>query len=355
MNRPPLGAGRQLAACVLALSLWAGPAPAADPGEAPLEAPVEGPSENGVLTLQFDNDLFGGTDRHFTHGTRFAWLTPPGGAPDFLSAPAGLLPPFAESDRLRASFSIGQNIFTPTDITRDPPDPDDRPYAGWLYAGFGLVAEGDGHLDNLELDLGVVGSYALAKEVQTGWHDLINITEPEGWDAQLKNEPGVVLYYSRSWQALPRYQLFETPLLEDLAVDIVPHGSLALGNVFTFGALGGTIRFGNDLPNDYGPPRIRPSLPGTDFFKSDDPFGWYLFAGVEGRYVLRNIFLDGNSFRDSPSVDKKFIVGELQIGWAVILGPVPVRLSYTHAFRSKEFEGQDGHSQFGSMSLSVRF
>jgi hypothetical protein len=350
-----------LAVCVVALGLWAGPAPAADPaappGAVPVEPPgtdqTERPSEGGVLTLQFDNDLFGGTDRHFTHGTRFAWMTPPGGAPDFLSAPAGLLPPFADSERLRASFSIGQNIFTPTDITRDPPDPDDRPYAGWLYAGFGLVAEGDGHLDNLELDLGVVGSYALAEEVQTGWHDLIDITEPEGWDSQLKNEPGVVLYYSRSWQALPRYQLFETPLLEDLAVDIVPHASLALGNVFTFGAVGGTIRFGNDLPNDYGPPRIRPSLPGTDFFASDDHFGWYLFAGVEGRWVLRNIFLDGNSFRDGPSVEKEVVVGDLQIGLAIILGPA--RLSYTHAFRSQEFEGQDGHSQFGSMSLSVRF
>ena len=310
-------------------------------------------AEHGFLTLQFDNDLFGRTDRHFTHGTRFAWLSPPGKVPGFVAEPIAWLPPFEDRARLRAGFSLGQNIFTPTDIERKDPDPDDQPYAGWLYAGFGVVAEGDGHLDNLELDIGLIGPYSFAEEVQTGWHRLINITVPEGWDSQLKTEPGAVLYYSRSWRALPRTPLFQIPPLDELAIDLVPHGSFALGNVYTYGALGATLRLGTALTNDYGPPRIRPSLPGSDFFDPTDELGWYLFAGVEGRHVLRNIFLDGNSFRDSPSVDKKPIVGDLQVGLAIIMGPA--RLAYTHAFRTKEFDGQDGFTQFGSLSLSVRF
>lgn len=66
------------------------------------------------------------------------------------------------------------------------------------------------------------------------------------------------------------------------------------------------LRLGQRLPLDYGPPRIQPSLPGSGFFvPPQDRFGWYLFAGVEGRAVARNIFLDGNTFRDSRSVDKE--------------------------------------------------
>ena len=147
-------------ACLLASILLSGPVaaePAAQPTEGANDAKAAKPAEHGFLTLQFDNDLFGRTDRHFTHGTRFAWLSPPGAVPGFVAEPIAWLPPFEDRARLRAGFSLGQNIFTPTDIERKEPDPDDQPYAGWLYAGFGVVAEGDGHLDNLELDLGLIG------------------------------------------------------------------------------------------------------------------------------------------------------------------------------------------------------
>ena len=352
------GTGLWALAPALALGafLHAGSAAAqnTDP-EVPNPGPPPGrgePGSKGVLTLQFDNDMFGGTDQHFTHGTRFAWLTAEGDVPEWVKRGASYVPLFSQTERMRASFSIGQNIFTPDDITERNPDPNDRPYAGWLYAGIGLVSEGDGRLDNLELDIGVVGPYSFAEEVQTNWHDLIGIDEPEGWRKQLHNEPGIVLYYSRSWR-LPRYQLFEVPSVADLSVDAIPHINGALGNVFTFAGTGVTFRLGSDLRDDYGPPRIRPNLPGTDYFGREKRFGWYVFAGLEGRMVLRNIFLDGNTFQESRSVDKELLVGDLQLGFAVFLGPV--RLSYTQAFRTREFKGQPQKSEFGSMSLSIRF
>jgi hypothetical protein len=138
-----------------------------------------------------------------------------------------------------------------------------------------------------------------------------------------------------------------------MGVDVTPHVGGALGNVFTHLATGFTIRIGDDLPNDYGPPRIRPSLPGSDFFVTDDPFGWYLFVGVEGRLVGRNIFLDGNTFTDSHSVDKKRIVGDLQAGLAMTAGDA--RISYTYVLRAREFEGQNNKDGFGSINLSYRF
>src|SRR3546814_4428144 len=108
-------------------------------------------------------------------------------------------------------------------------------------------------------------------------------------------------------------------MLNNLGVDLTPHIGGALGNVYTYGAGGVTLRLGEDLPSDYGPPRLRPALPGSDYFRPSDWFGWYLFVGAEGRLMVRNIFLDGNTFEDSHSVDKYPLVFDLQAGIAVDL------------------------------------
>lgn len=155
------------------------------------------------------------------------------------------------------------------------------------------------------------------------------------------------LSYKRSWRSW-----IESEAL-GLELDATPYVGGALGNAFTHVNSGVVLRFGDDLPADYGPPRIRPTLPGSDFFIPQQTFGWYIFAGIDGRVVGRNIFLDGNTFRDSPSVDKKWLVGEVTAGVAMTIGGV--RVAYTHVIRSREYEGQDENDRFGALSVSLRF
>ena len=341
----------------IALCLWlAGPIAAHGPAVAQEGGDLQ-PSwprdDKGVLTLQFDNDMFGGTDQHFTHGMRASWLSPEGGAPDFIRDLARKFPTFTAADRMRVSYTIGQNIFTPSDTKSADPAPDDRPYAGWAYFGVGLVAETRRWLDKIELDLGIVGPYSLAEDVQTGWHRLIGIDVPNGWDHQLKTEPGAVLYFERSWRDVRNLPVGDLFPLGSLAVDLSPHLGGALGNVFTYGAGGVTFRLGSDLRSDYGPPKIRPSLPGSDFFHTDGGLSWYVFAGFEGRLVARNIFIDGNTFRDSRSAERVPIVYEFQTGLAVMFRRI--RLAYIQVFRTKEFRAQSGLDNFGSAALSIRF
>lgn len=138
-----------------------------------------------------------------------------------------------------------------------------------------------------------------------------------------------------------------------LGADFTPYAGGNVGNVLTQAAAGGMLRVGFDLPADFGPPRIRPSLTGSDYFLPQRDFGWYLFAGVEGRAIARNIFLDGNTFRDGPHVSKKPLVGDLQMGVAMAIGGT--RVSYTHVFNTKEFYGQRGGDTFGSFSVSFLF
>jgi hypothetical protein len=323
------------------VGLWKEPVYADDPGY--------------VISIQFENDFFGGgTDRHFSHGTRIECLT---GPIQWMSDAADKLPWFrserARSSpkddlKARASFSLGQNIYTPEDTTTTQLIPDDRPYAGWLYMGFGLVAnQGTHRYDKLELEIGMVGPYSFAEDVQTFWHSLLGLQVPRGWDNQLKNEPGAVLYYEQT-------RRFEKQNIGwGLDVDVLPFFGGALGNVFTYAAAGITLRLGTELEDDFGPPRIRPSLPGSSYFRPEKGFNWYVFAGLEGRAVLTNIFLDGNTFTDSHSVDKKPFVGDLQAG--IVLQLDRFRITYTQIFRTKEFDGQNDGDLFGSVSLSYHF
>ena len=69
--------------------------------------------------------------------------------------------------------------------------------------------------------------------------------------------------------------------------------------------------------------------------------------------MARNIFLDGNTFVDSHSVDKEPFVGDFQAGISFTFGDA--RLSYTYIVRTQEFDKQDQPDQFGSFNLSYRF
>ena len=342
---------------ILAAVFVHGPAMAAGAGD-----------DSCVINIQVENDLFGsGADNHYTHGFRASYLFPlrtQGRQRDcipfedaFRTVAETASDPFKRflAERTnRISLILGQSIFTPDDIENPNLIPDDRPYAGWLYVGAGLESssggEGRPFLEKFEINLGMVGPASLAEEVQTKWHALIDTRTPRGWDHQLKNEPGLVLSYERKWP-------FRKALGGGYDAELAPSAGLTLGNIYTYGAAGAMARIGHNVPDDYGPPRIRPGLQGSDTFAAlpgrEGAFGWYLFAGFEGRAVARNIFLDGNSFADSHSVDKRPLVGDLQVGLVATYGPA--RLGFTNVFRTREFRGQDKIDEFGSITLSVRF
>ena len=310
-----------------------------------------------VTLLEENDSLYFGSDKHYTQGVRFSDLRPVVAAESAWNEPfaflGGFVPIFAPPSRddaiaRRYTLFAGQSFFTPKDLSRKIPDPTDRPYAGWLYAGVSLLQDSDrATLENLELQLGVVGPAAFAEEVQNDYHQFIGAKYANGWDSQIRDEPGIALTYERYWRF---------PLLGDDGggLDIVPSAGATLGNVFTYGQAGALLRVGRGLKADYGPARIRPALSGTDYFDgayARDRFGYYFFAGAQGRVVGRNIFLDGNSFRESASVTKKILVADIQAGFSVFWSTA-VRADFSVVERTKEFDGQSGSDPIGTASLS---
>ncbi|MCU7845657.1 MAG: lipid A deacylase LpxR family protein [Candidatus Thiodiazotropha sp. (ex Monitilora ramsayi)] len=305
--------------------------------------------ETGFWSIQLENDLWGsGDDRFYTHGTEISYAsvdTPP----KFLTSLSDSLPFYRKGGFEIHGYSLGQTIFTPEDIEQETLVEDDRPYAGWLFLDMGIAHlyedQGDREkINGLILTLGVVGPISLAEQVQRGIHRLTGSDNPRGWDNQLENELGINLTYLRKWRRL-------FPLQSSRSFELSHHGGLTLGNVYTYASLGVMARWGTRLKNDIGPPTISPGFPGIPAFRPDPTFNWYLFAGVEARAMARNIFLDGNTFRDSHSVDKKPLVGDLQFGFAFHFNDT--RIAFSHMIRSREFEGQSDPAQYGAINITV--
>lgn len=296
-----------------------------------------------VSVVEEDDSLYFHSDRHYTQGARLSYLAPDTEATGWWDAPFALFDTVGEAvpgrgpsrGAGRHSLFLGQSLFTPGDLSLRTPSPDDRPYAGWLYGGASLMRETGGDvLDNLDLVLGVVGPAALGAQAQNGVHHALGFHTARGWPSQLDNEPGLMLSFDRRWRL---------PLLGggSMGLDAVPEAGVTVGNVFTYADAGVLLRAGTGLDADYGPARVRPALSGSDWFDSAKalPFAWYAFVGVQGRAVAHNIFLDGNTFRDGPSVTRQPLVGDLQAGLS-LLWDSRLRLDFAVGRRTPEFEGQ---------------
>jgi lipid A 3-O-deacylase len=321
-------------------------------------AQADEPSEAWRTTLLEENDsLYTQSDKHYTQGLRISALSPTLGeswANDLFDWAQIFPTVFRPGGTRRVAVFLGQSIFTPSNLDIKPPNPRDRPYGGWLYTGGSLLQESGNQLENLELDLGVVGPGAFGKEVQNDWHQFIGIHQARGWSSQIQNEPGAVLSYERLWR-LPLPFLSSTADGVENGVDIVPQLGGSAGNVFTYAQAGALLRIGRHLEADYGPVRIRPALSGTDYFNPahlDDELGFYVFAGVAGRAVARNIFLDGNTFRRSNSVQHKTFVADLEAGVSAFWSQ-RVRIDLSMVRRTDEFVGQRQADIIGTAAVAV--
>jgi hypothetical protein len=327
------------------------------PPVSPLESGQVPPAQSGRITIIEENGnlMPQPTDRWYTNGLALLYLSPPMSAGSFDAfIPSALLDPAPVYAR-RFELLFGQNIFTPANIKISPPDPADRPYAGWLYTGAGLYQQHANHsLDHFELEVGVVGPASLAAQVQEGFHSLLTALGkpqivPAGWAYQLNNEPGVVLSYEHKWR-------FDIPIGGGLSVDAIPEVGATVGNIYTYGEVSTLLRLGQNLNADYGPARVRPALSGGSWFdpaQLNGPFGWYLFVGSQVRGVARNIFLDGNSFVPSPWVEKYPFVADLSGGVSLFWSDLS-KVDFVVTWRSKEFVGQSAPDRYGGINISFR-
>lgn len=314
----------------------------------------------GVLTIYFENDLFANTDQQYTNGTRLTLTSPR--LENYADDPnvGRIIQAFdnmpwigAPGYERNVTIGIGQNMYTPDNTEAEELIKDDRPYAGWLYGSIGMIWKNDKVRNTFVINIGVVGPWSLAEEAQRLIHEARDIPMPNGWANQLDNELGIVLAYERVWR-VRRYQP------GGIDWDVLPYTGFELGNVAINARAGAEFRLGLNLPDDFGTSAINaaavtPSPVETPHIakKWHNDLGFHVFTRVEGRAVARDIFLDGNTFEDSHSVDKEPFVADVAFGAS--LNWRNTKLTYAYILRTREFKQQEDEQIFGSLTLNITF
>jgi hypothetical protein len=333
-------------AALLAISL-ADPAVAADGPATDTTTPLT-IKHDWAASVRWENDTFSGTDRYYTDGVSIG-LSETG--PNWLDPLADSLP-WGEGRRT-IGYDLSQSMFTPDDLRRHIPDPNDRPYAGILTFGLTLHVESDNSYNGLKVVGGMVGPASLAEQTQKTVHSVIGNKEPEGWDYQLKNEP----IFNLAYEYRHRFELAGER--KHWSAEAIPLGGGWLGNMLIQGQAGGILRAGYNMPNDYGPTLMR----GMSFMpppKQDAPrgsrfsdWGFAFYGGAVGHLVLHDITLDGNTFEHSRNVDKKYFLPMTGVGMSV--GNRRLQASFSYVFWGKQFDGELRHSEFGALTLTYLF
>lgn len=320
--------------------------------------------------LFVENDKYSGfkkTDQWYTNGVRLVVLPKEPPFDPLKRYAAWVGNEFGDGQPARFGFTLGQDIYTPKDISNAEPQPYDRPWAGWLYLGaLGQINNARKQTQStVEVSMGVVGPASGASRAQTFVHDLIGAQKPAGWGNQLKNELGVVVSYRHKRRWVPAFgREGGEGDGGEVHFDVIPQWGVSLGNVFTNAAVGGMVRWGQNL-SGFGDDRFTntvESSPDRRPYTVSTRFGireWYVFARGEARAVGRNIFLDGNTVRDSASVDKRYLVGDFSLG-ASIRFSGGLRMTYAHNRRTSEFKPVDertpnGTPRFGTLVLAYEF
>lgn len=316
------------------------------------EAPAQAVDLRGSeIQIFIENDSFGGTDQYYTNGIKIG-----GGVPAekvaglFTRPPNALLDAITDGASNHFGLFFGQNLYTPRDITIAAPQPNDRPWAAWLYIGAVAQSVKENRLHTVEFDLGVVGPPALGQQVQTAWHKLVDAPEPMGWDNQIRTEPGFLLTY-----------LHKRRYGDVSGVQLLPHIGATVGTIATFARAGALLRAGQNMTG-FGPDGIEPGgamLKNTR--REQDagrarPYEWFVFAGADGRLMGHNTSLDGSLFRDGPSVATRDFVYDLLAGASVRIDAL--RVSVTRIQRSEEFytpQGGGGKQRFYSINIGIEF
>ncbi|MDN7131711.1 lipid A deacylase LpxR family protein [Halomonas sp. MC140] len=303
-------------------------------------------ADNSVFTVKHENDgIASSDDGHFTSGFELNWMFEPE-AQSWTQRLATALPDSIIGSADMAAYRLVHQIYTPNNIMQPGLIEDDRPYAGLVYGGVSLyedVPMGSWvQSTDLHLDIGLAGPSSLADSIQREVHRVTDSDRPNGWNNQIGDEPIVNAAMRRQWWN-------STPFIGKQFAH-GPSVSAALGNLYTYAGAGYSVRWGDEAA---GIPTLTPSPGSRHYMTGRQGLQWYLFASVDGYYMAQNLTLDGNTFKDSHSVDRKEWVGDVSAGLA--LAWEDWQVTYAVVQRSREFDGQEEQDKFGSIALSKRF
>jgi len=304
------------------------------------------------ITFTFENDFFVGDDDGYTNGLGITYGKGPFKAFGNDNLPNWLLgltkdlyvSTMKNKDRAVAHMFF-QRMQTPNDLTEPELINDDVPYVG-LLAWQGTLYAWDDHVsDQLSLYLGAVGPITHAEQAQTLIHKLTEAVEPKGWDNQIQNEPVFKIEAQRIWslyRSSGRGNQF----------DILGLWGAGIGNLESATKGGFAVRWGTNLKNSYHAFSLQVDRQINPLSLTPDN-DFYLFLGGRVGVVFNNIFIDGNTFKDSHSVPLEHFQDQVSTGIVWSFGRNAFVFQVSSVSSSTKII--DEREAFGALSFTHRF
>ncbi len=292
-----------------------------------------------------DNDIFIGQDNGYTNGIYFSWFElvqkPQQTKPNWLVKPLLWSVDLADSNATLETYSLGQVMVTPQDITIEDPPRNDIPYSGSLLFNYSLISMKASTADSIGTVVGIVGPSSGAEETQKWVHELVGADEPRGWDTQLQDEVVFQFYRSRLWKSWSN---------QNDTMDLLVLASAGLGTISSFTAAAALFRFGSELSNTFATPLLISTRAANPAAIGG---GWYAYAGLRVETIFNTIYADGNTFQDSRSID----YDRTQVGLTAGLAYSWKNTSVTFALFDSNAadESVSDYSQFGTLTVGWRF
>ncbi|RZK78847.1 MAG: lipid A deacylase LpxR family protein [Pedobacter sp.] len=284
-----------------------------------------------------DNDsyLAQGSDRYYTNGLFLNYRR----ALDQTKLKAGL-------EKKIYEVSIGQKIYNPISGYAPSPSRQDRPFAGYLYAGGALSwFKSNESVLKVSAEFGVTGPSSLAEDGQELLHNTIGFYELAGWEYQIKDELAINL--SAQYTKLIHR-------LVDNAADISFEGYANVGTTFSGAGAGILLRAGN-INQLFNTSYLNASIGNNAKTKGLVPKEIFFYVKPQLNFIAYDATVQGSMFKDNSPItfDVKPIVFAQQLGFN--FSSQRFTADFGVIFKTKEIKSSARAHQWGSISLAYRF
>lgn len=284
-----------------------------------------------------DNDSYlgQGSDRYYTNGLFI----------DFrMAKPQQELK--AGIEKKIYELSVGQKMYNPKSGFSPDPATQDRPFAGYLYAGIAASwFTTDEQIWKANVEIGTTGPNSLARDGQELLHRTTGFYTPAGWEYQIKNE-------LKATVGLQYTKLITRP--ESKALDFSFEGYAVAGNIFDAVGAGVIFRAGriNQLFNSGYTNSVIGNNPKTKALVKRE---FFFYAKPQLNVIAYDATIQGSMFNnDSPvTFGIKPIVFAQQFG--VNYSSQRFTFDFGVIFKTKEVESSAKAHQYGSISMFYRF
>ena len=284
-----------------------------------------------------DNDsyLAQGSDRYYTNGLFINFRH----ATDQKKLKKGL-------EKKTYEISAGQKMYNPISGYAPDPDKQDRPFAGYLYAGAAMSwFRSNESVIKTSVEIGTTGPNSLAEDGQELLHNTVGFYELAGWEYQIKGELSVNL--SAQYTRLLHRS-------DDSMIDISFEGYANAGTTFSGAGTGILFRAGNinQLFNSaYTSATIGNNAKTKSLFRTEV----FFYVKPQLNFIAYDATVQGSMFRDNSPVtfDVKPLVFAQQIGFDY--SSQRFTFDFGVMLKTKEIKSSARAHQWGSVSMFYRF